>query len=83
MNVVLLIVDSLRARSLGNGPDAPRTPFMARLDRDTLSFRRAYASECWTLPTHLSMFTGQLPAEHGAHFQSMAYTGGTPTVAER
>jgi hypothetical protein len=28
------------------------------------------------------MFTGLLPSQHGAHFQSMAYTGGAPTIAE-
>ena len=83
MNVVLLVVDSLRACSLREGAtDRPRTPFMDALARDTVCFRRAYATECWTLPTHLSMFTGLLPSEHGAHFQTMAYGGGTPTVAE-
>ena len=30
-----------------------------------------------------SMFTGLLPSEHGAHFQSMAYRLPCPTVAER
>ena len=48
-----------------------------------VTFRQARASECWTLPTHLSMFTGLLPSAHGAHFQSMAYAERTPTVAER
>lgn len=84
MNVVLLVVDSLRARSLGQrGPDAPHTPFLERLSRQTVTFRQARATECWTLPTHLSMFTGLLPSAHGAHFQSMAYAERTPTVAER
>lgn len=84
MNVLLLVVDSLRACSLGTaGPGVPRTPFFARLATETVAFRRAHATECWTLPTHLSMFTGLLPSEHGAHFRSMAFRGGTPTLAER
>jgi len=78
MNVVLIVVDSLRARSLG----AVQTPFLDRLGRETVHFRRAYATECWTLPTHVSMFTGLLPSEHGAHFQTMAYERPAPTVAE-
>lgn len=83
MNVVLLVIDSLRACSLGRrDADGPRTPFLDRLGADTVSFSRAYTSECWTLPTHLSMFTGLLPSEHGAHFQTMSYTGAAPTVAE-
>ena len=83
MNVVLLVIDSLRACSLGL-PDGtgPRTPFLQRLGVETTNFRRAYASECWTLPAHCSMFTGLLPSEHGAHFQTMAYSGTAPTVAE-
>ena len=28
------------------------------------------------------MFTGLLPSQHGAHFQTMAYSGPAPTVAE-
>jgi arylsulfatase A-like enzyme len=28
------------------------------------------------------MFTGLLPSEHGAHFQTMAYAGSRPTIAE-
>ena len=33
-------------------------------------------------PTHLSLFTGLLPSEHGAHFQTMAYARTAPTIAE-
>ena len=69
MNVVLLVVDSLRARSLGLPPElGPRTPFLRRLGTETTYFRRAYATECWTLPSHCSMFTGLLPSQHGTHF---------------
>lgn len=83
LNVVLLVVDSLRARSLGADPaDRPLTPFLDGLATSTVVFRRAHATECWTLPTHLSMFTGLLPSEHGAHFQNMDYAGSAPTVAE-
>jgi arylsulfatase A-like enzyme len=83
LNVVLLVVDSLRARSLdGDGAGGPRTPFLSDLPRHTVSFSRAYATECWTLPTHASMFTGRLPSEHGAHFQTMGYTAPAPTLAE-
>jgi arylsulfatase A-like enzyme len=84
MDVVLLIVDSLRARSLrvAGAVDGVDTPALARLSRTATYFRRAYAADCWTLPTHVSMFTGLLPSEHGAHFQHLAYTGAAPTLAE-
>src|SRR5262245_20776687 len=81
--IVLLVVDSLRARSLTRRTGArPATPFLDGLRARASTFERAYATECWTLPTHLSMFTGLLPSEHGAHFQTMAYQRPQPTLAE-
>lgn len=83
MNVLLIVIDSLRARSL-RCADAggPRTPFFDRLDAEAVCFRQAFATECWTLPSHMSMFTGLIPSRHGAHFQSMAYRSPHPTIAE-
>jgi len=84
LNVVLLVVDSLRACALEADDELgrPRTPFLDRLGRESVSFSRAYATECWTLPTHGSIFTGLLPSEHGAHFQTMQYANAAPTIAE-
>lgn len=84
LDIVLVVVDSLRAASLQDRRAAPRarTPFLDTLETHATRFRRAYASECWTLPAHLSMFTGLLPSEHGAHFRTMAYTRPDPTIAE-
>ncbi len=84
VNVLLLVIDSLRAGSLSfdGDPALPRTPFLEGFGRTASRFTRAYASECWTLPTHCSMFTGLLPSEHGAHFQTMGYAGRQPTAAE-
>lgn len=76
MNVCLIVVDSLRASSLAG------TDFVSRVMQHFTSFRRAYAPECWTLPTHISIFTGLLPSEHQAHFQTMGYRGSVPTIAE-
>lgn len=78
------MVDSLRHCSLSSGSlgTVASTPFLNRLSGQTLYFRRAYATECWTLPTHTSIFTGLLPSEHNAHFQTMAYGGIQPTAAE-
>ncbi len=78
-NVLLLVVDSLRSDVLGDPRD---TPFLSGLYERALFFSRAYATECWTLPSHMSMFTGLLARQHGAHFGHMAYTGSEPTIAE-
>src|SRR5262245_14507878 len=82
-NVVLIVIDSLRAKSLSPAePDAPATPFFRYLDGQASTFSHAYATECWTLPTHMSIFTGVLPSVHGAHFQTMAYARRNPTLPE-
>jgi len=83
VNILLVVIDSLRASALaGATRDGPSTPFFDRLGGETVHFRRAYATECWTLPAHLSMFTGLLPSQHGAHFRTMAYESPAPTIAE-
>src|SRR5215813_2365467 len=84
MNIVLLVIDSLRSCAISPTPGSAgaHTPFLTRLAAETVYFRRAHATECWTLPAHLSMFTGLLPSQHGAHFQTMAYVGHSPTIAE-
>jgi len=33
-----------------------------------VTYRRAWSTAPWTLPSHASMFTGQLPRTHGARF---------------
>ena len=83
MNIVLIVVDSMRAQFVRRAVDGTaRTPFFDRLDAETVCFRHAFATECWTLPVHMSMFTGLLPSQHGAHFQGMTYRGSQPTIAE-
>ena len=41
----------------------------------------ARSASCWTLPSHLTMFTGLWPEEHGAGVDR-AYLGASPTLAE-
>jgi arylsulfatase A-like enzyme len=83
MNIVLMVMDSLRRQSIiPSNPQRSITPFFDNFKNAALSFNAAYAPECWTLPTHMSMFTGRMPSEHGAHFAHMAYTQPAPTLAE-
>lgn len=80
MNICLIVVDSLRAKALES--DSINVPFLSGSSHHFTRFRHAYATECWTLPTHTSMFTGLLPSEHHTHFQTMGYHGAAPTIAE-
>jgi arylsulfatase A-like enzyme len=80
-NVILIIWDTVRARSLSLHGGRARTPNLERLARSGVVFDRAISTAPWTLPAHASMFTGLLP-----HDLSVGWTapldGARPTLAE-
>jgi arylsulfatase A-like enzyme len=80
--VLLLILDTVRAASLGlyGGPN-PNSGVMGALAERGIMFDRAIAPTSWTLPTHASMFTGLWPVEHGADW-STPLDPGHHTLAE-
>lgn len=64
--VILISIDTLRADHLPlYGYRGIRTPHIDALARDGVVFRDAWSHVPLTLPSHLSIFTGLLPAEHG------------------
>jgi len=46
-------------------------------------FLNAYANSAWTLPSHASLFTGQLPIEHQAVLESFPLPDSAVTMAEQ
>ena len=64
--VFIISIDTLRADRLpAYGYAAGRTPALDEFRRDAILFRRAYSHVPLTLPSHASLLTGLLPAEHG------------------
>lgn len=64
--VIIISIDTLRADHLPMyGYDRVRTPNIDALARDGVAFENAYAHVPLTLPSHLSMLSGKLPAVHG------------------
>ena len=59
--VIVISIDTLRADHVS----ARQTPHIDALSRDAIVFRNAWSHSPLTLPSHLSMFTGTLPPEHG------------------
>jgi arylsulfatase A-like enzyme len=79
-NVVLLVLDTVRADHLGCYGYARNTTsnidaFAAQATRYT----RAKATAPWTLPSHASMFTGRYSFEHGAHWHRNTASDDDPT----
>ena len=66
-NVILVSIDTLRAGRLGAyGGSHPQgvSPFIDELVQESLLFEQAMAQAPFTLPSHVSMLSGQYPTVH-------------------
>lgn len=67
-NVVLIVVDTLRADHLGcYGYPRPTSPNIDAFASRATRYTRAISAGAWTVPSHASLFTGKPPFAHGAH----------------
>lgn len=83
-NVLLVTIDTLRADRLGAyGARHVATPALDRLAGEGVRFDAAYAVAPLTLPSHVSMLSGWLPAAHGVRTNdAFRVPPGVPLVAE-
>jgi arylsulfatase A-like enzyme len=84
-NVVMIVADTLRSDHLSiYGYARATSPNLDRLARQGVMFENAYAASSWTLPSHVSLFTGRLAHEHKAEWNNPTALsdGGYPTLAE-
>ena len=65
-DVVLIVIDTLRADYLGSYGGEAETPHLDALAASGVQFDRAYSHVPITVPSHSSMFTSLLPSEHAA-----------------
>ncbi len=64
--IVLISIDTLRSDHLpAYGYRGVETPAIDALAKDGILYERAYSHIPLTLPSHLSILTGLLPADHG------------------
>jgi choline-sulfatase len=84
-NVLLITIDTLRADRVGiYGATNVETPNIDRLAREGALARNATAHVPLTRPSHVSMFTGLYPAEHGIRDNvSPGLSPEIPVLAER
>ena len=81
-NVLLLILDTVRAQSLGlYGNERPTSPNLDRLARRGATFALSLSPSPWTLPAHASVFTARHPHELSTGWKS-PLDSAYPTVAE-
>jgi arylsulfatase len=84
-NVVLVLVDTLRADALGcYGYGRPTSPFLDQLAAEGARFADATAAAAWTKPATGTVLTGLYPSRHGAlyHGSTLQLPEGKRTLAE-
>jgi len=80
-NVILIIVDSLRADRLQNyGYARAQSPALIKIASEGVLFAHAIAASSWSLPSHVSLLTGRYPTEHGAEIDR--YDGRLPMISQ-
>jgi len=82
-NVILLIIDTLRADALGAyGSTAGASPSIDRIAAQGLRFTGAIAQASWTIPSISSLLTSRYPPELGWDAQRGGPTTSSPTLPE-
>ncbi len=82
-DLVLISIDTLRADRLSlYGHDRPTSPHLDAWARQAAVFERVVTSAPWTLPAHLSLFTGLDALGHGVNHRTRV-PDGLPLLAER
>ncbi len=82
-NIILISIDTLRADHLGAyGYPRDTSPNIDALARQGVVFENAVAQANWTLPSHMSLLTSQVPAVHGVRTVRQRLDPAKVTLAE-
>ncbi|MCB9743640.1 MAG: sulfatase [Alphaproteobacteria bacterium] len=91
-DVLVVVLDTVRADRLSTyGHSRPTSPQLDAIAQAGVRFAEAVSSSAWTWPSHATLFTGEPPWVHGAHWPADPETAGAfplpraelPTFAER
>ena len=66
-NIVLIIADAMRKDVLRAYNGTAETPHIDEFVKDSSIYKNCIAPAPWTLPSHVSFFTGKYASEHGIH----------------
>jgi arylsulfatase A-like enzyme len=82
-NLIVVSIDTLRADRLGSyGYPRPTSPHIDALAARGVRFEHVIAETSWTLPAHMTLFTGRHPTSHGVTGPADALPSDVPTLAE-
>lgn len=81
-NVVLIVVDTLRADAIADPGQLLHTPNIDALARDGVLFGRAFSHAPMTLPSHAALFASRPPVETGVLNNGQSVPEDLPLLAE-
>lgn len=83
-NIFFIVLDTLRADKLFvDYKNIYLTPFLKKLVKNSIFFQNCIANSPWTLPSHISMFTGLYPSQNLLISQKLDHISEkTPVLAE-
>lgn len=82
-NLILISIDTLRADRLGAyGYDRDTSPTLDALAARGVRFETVIAESSWTLPSHITLFTGLSPALHGVVSPEHKLAESVPVLTE-
>jgi arylsulfatase A-like enzyme len=83
LTILLVSLDTTRPDHLSAyGYDRDTTPTLARLAREGTLFTHARSTSSWTLPAHMSLFTGLPPGLHDVVIDFQSLDRGRRTLGE-
>jgi arylsulfatase len=82
-DIVLIVVDTLRADHLGvYGYTPPTSPRIDALASGATVFDAAWGAAPWTLPSVMSIFTGRYPSSHRVENDGLRLAADVPTLPQ-
>ena len=82
--VLILMLDTLRADHVSAyGYRRSTTPALDELAKGSLMFSRAFSTSSWTLPAHVSLFSGRDVLAHGVVAPKSLIPSEVPLLAEK
>ncbi|MEM4058584.1 MAG: sulfatase-like hydrolase/transferase [Thermoplasmata archaeon] len=80
-NIILIVFDTLRKDVLPMYGGNANTPHLNEFIKDAVVFPNAISPTSWTLPSHVSLFTGDYLIEHEVH-EGKNFFANSPSVFE-
>jgi arylsulfatase A-like enzyme len=82
-NIVIVVLDTVRQDHLSTyGYERNTAPNLTAFSKYATMYNNAYATSCWTSPSHTSMFTGLYPSGHKTTQEKWHVEDSLTTLAE-